>query len=359
MVDTSYIAQLRARILQLQSQIIELEIEIVELEDRISSLLNSLDALRREYEILQDSFNQAILEIQALNATITSLNGTIEVLESRIDCVNRFALRQDTLKDQATDYLAWARREYEKIYPDYMIQKSEDVDSIVKRVISIYFEYGSISRKLECDGILPLTYSYDNLTKIDDYYLMRIYAFNEGNVVDRLNEKFGEDKGRQSAVRLALTHLGKVMDKGSYNDKNLPNYVLEELFEIMNNLGFYIIPSKTKDSDRMALQKIITYYNKAMYDSALAQYNKYERFISAQNTDIPFDLANEIKYKIASIIIWQLAPISKDRSIYPKSSWLYNISGDPLKEGLRMIQELLNLKNLSTGIEKAMYHYKI
>jgi hypothetical protein len=181
---------------------------------------------------------------------------------------------------------------------------------------------------------------------------MRIYSFNEGNVVDKLNELADDQNGRQKSVSLALTHLGKVMEKGNYDDKKLDDHIISELFEVMNNLGFYIIPSKTVNADQVALEKVIELYNKEKYDAALSQYNKYERYISSGNTGLPAAKIQEIKFKIASILIWQLAPISRDRSLYPKSSWLYNISGNPVQEGLQILQELMNMKDLDTKIKR-------
>jgi len=352
-LDSAIIQEYISKIERLENEILQLKIDLDSKDNRINQLLMTVDSLIRENNLLIDTIRLQKRQIENFLVEIEKLTDKVSQLQSIINCVNKFALRQEALKINAESNLNIARELYSTIYPTNK-RKGKDnyVYKTIDKVVSIYNKYQTTSVVMDCPNIAQLEYTNDNLKVKDDFYLMRIYAFNEGNVIDSLNQWDGNKNGRQKSVGLALKHLGNLMQKGNYDDKTLPNDIVNELVEIVKNLGFYIVPSKTENSDKIALYKVIEYYNKGRYDSALSQYNKFERFINAENTALTSTIIHDIQFKIASIITWQLAPISRDRSIYPQSSWLYKISGDPMTEGKEMIQNLLQITDLDIDIKR-------
>ena len=340
--------------------IINLKSKLKEYSDKANNISVELKKSK------QDNYNQKVAinnlksDLKIHNKSIIDLNSRISKSEILIDslktivnCIIDFQTQKDEGAENAIKQIQQARNNYE-LFQNIKLKKEtkqSDLDSLISKVINIYSQYKTYTRNKKCGGV-ELSYVADNLSAIDHFYISKIYAYNEGNAVNRLDSG---NKINEATERL-LSNLGMSLNKGFYDEQSLSNEIIRDFGNIMNSIGYFAISERRAGSDNSELivsfQNILSAYEKKNYVEAISLYNKYSRYKSLSTISEKKDLLDEIDYCIGSILAWNLADLKKNKNLYIQGSWIDKIDGDINVYGENMIKTLLKKKNLNPALRK-------
>ena len=360
----------------LNNRIEELKNERNNLKYNNSKLRNDL-AEREEKIRQQQAENQRLLaEIERLKKLVGTLEFRVDSLNQITTCIAEFQDERRSARLEAQAKLAEANADYEYYYNhknDRSVPQAKK-DSLVRNAYEIYSLYGADEREKDCYGINQSYYD-DYMTGLEHYYLSRMIAYNDGNIVNGLGSTLGEKLNTMN--ELLLSNLGAAVRKGVYNNRSDAEDIIEELPIIIEQLGYFLvterkgndesvvqqsedngaapIPSPSGGETRTKIATIGASFDRGDYATAISLFNKYNRFFELDELKDKVDLIANAKYCAGTILLWDLADISNYKGLMPRGSWLSNNIKSRDEIGRKLLVDFKDNEKVSPVLRKKAY----